>query len=204
MREWFQYEVIGETKDDAVGEAFDKVARMLSYPYPGGPEISKAAHTARTNGAASSVTLPRPMLHTNTCDVSFSGLKTAALYALRDSGGIENLSEDERAAFAREFEDAVTDVLIYKTKLALEKTGAKTFVIGGGVAANTHIRDSLTALIQNEFPTVELRLPDVSITGDNAIMIGMAALARSLAKVQIVPNRESIRAEGNLSISTVK
>jgi N6-L-threonylcarbamoyladenine synthase len=121
MSDWFKYEVIGETQDDAVGEAFDKVARMLSLPYPGGPEISKAASVARAQNTEPKTKLPRPMLAADSCDMSFSGLKTAALYALRDMGGIQKLSSDEIAAFAREFEDAVTDVLVAKTKRAMEK-----------------------------------------------------------------------------------
>ncbi len=90
MRDWFKYEIVGQTLDDAVGEAFDKVARMLGLPYPGGPEISKHAGAARERSLPSKITLPRPMLQTNTCDVSFSGLKTAALYALRDMAGYKN------------------------------------------------------------------------------------------------------------------
>ena len=174
MRDWFEYSVTGETLDDAVGEAFDKVARMLGLPYPGGPHISRLANEARQNKKEGVVSLPRPMLNADTCDVSFSGLKTAALYALRG----KNLSEDEKKAFAREFEDAVTDVFVVKTRKALNETVAKTFVIGGGVAANKHIRESLQKLLTEELPDVEMRLPELSITGDNAIMIAEAALAR--------------------------
>lgn len=204
MKEWFDYEVIGETLDDAVGEAFDKVARMLALPYPGGPHISKMAAYAREAQLVSATKLPRPMLQSGTCDVSFSGLKTAALYALRDQGGVQKLSLDERAAFAREFEDTVADIFVVKARRALEESGAQTFVIGGGVAANTHIRETLRALVTNEFPDVEFRLPEYSITGDNAIMIGEAALVRSLGGAQEAVDPETIRAEGNLSISSRK
>ena len=203
MREWFVYEKIGETLDDALGEAFDQVARMLDLPYPGGPHISKLAKEARakTLGAAHAAPkLPRPMIATQNCDMSFSGLKTAVLYALRDRGGIQMLSEAERADFAREFEDAATEVLIAKTRRALQESGARTFVIGGGVAANTHIRSSLEQVIAKEFPDVSLRLPEVAITGDNAIMIAMAALARALSGTEETPDPASIRAAGNLSI----
>ena len=179
MESWFKYEVIGETLDDAVGEAFDKVARMLGLPYPGGPEISKQAKSARKQNLVSEVKLPRPMLQSENCDVSFSGLKTAALYALRG----KTLSEDERRSFAREFEDAVTEVFLVKTKRALEETNAKTFVLGGGVAANAYLRGSLTQMVTEEFPDVDFRLPELSITGDNAIMIAEAALARALSEI---------------------
>jgi len=186
MKSWFEYEKIGETLDDAVGEAFDKVARMLNLPYPGGPHISKLAEEHRRKEAESAkgprvsrigseplgpdhlsatapFRLPRPMIGTNTCDVSFSGLKTAALYALKG----KELSDDEKAAFAEEFEDTVADVFIAKTRRALEATGAQTFVIGGGVAANTFLRQKLQDLITKDFGSVEFRLPELSITGRN-------------------------------------
>jgi N6-L-threonylcarbamoyladenine synthase len=196
MKEWFEYEVVGQTRDDAVGEAFDKVARMLALPYPGGPEVSKLAEYARANNLKSEVKLPRPMFDTKDCDVSFSGLKTAVLYLLRDQGGIQKFDLDQRAAVAREFEDAATDVLIRKTHRALEESGAKTFVIGGGVAANKHIRESLEQFIAKEFNEVEMRLPELSITGDNAVMIGQAALARALSNIDDTPKGE-VRAYSN-------
>ena len=195
MREWFKYEIVGKTLDDAVGEAFDKVARMLGLPYPGGPAISKIADTARSKSQISNIKLPRPMINSNTCDVSFSGLKTAALYALRG----KNLTEDEKNAFAAEFEDAIADVLVSKTRKALWDSGAQTFVIGGGVAANRYLREKLEALVLDEFPDVDLRLPELSITGDNAIMIAEAALARALSGIK--ENSADIRAVGNLSLA---
>lgn len=196
MKNWFEYEVVGQTRDDAIGEAFDKVARMLSLPYPGGPEISKLAEHARTQNLKLDIQLPRPMIHNKDLDVSFSGLKTAVLYAIRGKGGIQALSSDEIAAFAREFEDASTEVLIYKTKRALEDSGAQTFVIGGGVAANKHIRESLQNAIASEFPNVEFRLPNLDITGDNAVMIAQAALMRALSGIDDTSTDE-VRAYSN-------
>lgn len=198
MKEWFNYEIVGQTLDDAVGECFDKVARMLELGYPGGPAISAQADLARSKSQKSNIKLPRPMLNSGTCDVSFSGLKTAALYSLRG----KNLNENEKAAFAAEFEDAVADVFVSKTRRALEQTSAQTFVIGGGVAANRYIREKLQQLLLDEFPDIELKLPELSITGDNAVMIAQAALARSLAGVQTNPAPEEIRAVGNLSIAS--
>ena len=206
--EWFTYKIIGETLDDAVGECFDKVARMLGLPYPGGPEISQLAKAARDAGHTSDIRLPRPMLKSDNCDLSFSGLKTAALYALRDLKKSRSdldlgpLGTNEKSAFAKEFEDAVTDVFIAKTRRALKETGARTFVIGGGVAANAHLRGSLAALIENEFSEIEIRLPEISITGDNAIMIAEAALARLLiGNWQLEASAREIRANGNLSLA---
>ncbi len=199
MEKWFTYTIIGQTLDDAVGEAFDKVARMLGLPYPGGPEISKHASRAREQNLKSEISLPRPMLQSGTCDVSFSGLKTAALYALRDRG---QLDEAQKAAFAAEFEEAVGDVFTQKTRRALEETGAKLFVIGGGVAANSYLRRRLEDLLKKEFPKVELRLPHLSITGDNAIMIAEAALTHLLMNDwQLETPQGEIRAIGNLSIA---
>lgn len=196
MDEWFNYKKIGETLDDAVGEAFDKVARMLNLPYPGGPHISKHATTAREKKLQSTIKLPRPMITSGTCDTSFSGLKTAALYALKG----KTLSDDEKAAFAAEFEDAVADVFVAKTRQALIDSDAKTFVIGGGVAANRYIRERLEQLLLDEFHDVKLRLPDIAITGDNAIMIAQAVLARRLSGISDEKDGAEIRAVGNLSI----
>ncbi len=205
MRKWFSYEMLGETLDDAVGEAFDKVARMLGLPYPGGPHISRLAMDARNKNIQAEKRLPRPMLKSGNCDLSFSGLKTAMLYTLRDRGGIEIMSESERAAWAREFEDAAADVFVAKTRRALIQSAAKTFVIGGGVAANTHIRHALEMLISNEFPDVELRLPELSITGDNALMIAQAALMHLLADDWFLSKPPAeIVAMGSLSITSAK
>src|SRR3989344_4352135 len=240
MREWFNYEVIGQTLDDAVGECFDKVARMLKLPYPGGPEISKLADEARnaarkTAGSgygdfaaakspevassslgeptppavSSPLRLPRPMLQSGTCDVSFSGLKTAALYMLREhakgtpSKAKESpLTEEEKAAYAAEFEDAVADVFVSKTKRALNETGAQTFVIGGGVAANRYLRERLQQLVLENYPDVEFRLPELAITGDNAVMIAQCALTHLLSGDWSLLRLDlDIRAIGNLSIA---
>lgn len=203
MREWFQYEKIGETLDDAAGEALDKIARMLGLPYPGGPHISRLAAIAGEAKKRGPFTLPRPMLKSNNCDFSFSGLKTAALYAIRDRGGVESMNERNIADFALELENAVVDVLVNKTRRALTQSNAKTFVIGGGVAASTRIRKELSALVNTEFVKTEMRLPELSITGDNAIMIAQAALARLTFnnwKLSAPPTPESIRARGRLSL----
>ena len=199
MPEWFRYHIVGQTLDDAVGEAFDKVARMLGLPYPGGPHISKHATMAREQNLLRPFALPRPMVGSGTCDVSFSGLKTAALYALRDMGGVQTLSAEQIAAVAAEFEEAVGDVFVHKTRQAIEQTGAQTFVIGGGVAANTYLRDRLQKLMADDFSDIEFRLPDTSITGDNAIMIAQAALARRLSGIKD-EKTDDLRAIGNLSI----
>jgi N6-L-threonylcarbamoyladenine synthase len=116
IKDWGQYEVIGKTLDDAVGEAFDKTARMLGLPYPGGPEVSGLAKKAREENLQKSAKFTRPMLNSNSLDFSFSGLKTAVLYYIRDltqNGEIE-LSQENKKDISREFEDSVIDVLLSK------------------------------------------------------------------------------------------
>ena len=144
------------------------------------------------------------MLHTGSCDVSFSGLKTTVLYALRDLGGIQALSGEQVAAIAAEFEDAVAEVLVAKSRRALNESGAKTFVIGGGVAANRYLREELQKMVLDEFPDADFRLPHLSITGDNAVMIGEAALAHLLLgdwDMKKENGADEIRAVGNLSLA---
>ncbi len=201
MKEWLSYELVGQTRDDAVGEAFDKVARMLDLPYPGGPEISRLAESVRmkgfvnpsSEGFTKPFTLPRPMIESGTCDFSFAGLKTAVLYLLKE---IPDLTDGEKKEIAHEFENAVADVLWKKTAMALEKTGAKTLVIGGGVSANVHLRRVFAEKIK-EMPEVTLCIPAADLTTDNAIMIALAGFYRaSLSEFS-----SDIKANGNLSLA---
>ncbi|MDB5195058.1 MAG: hypothetical protein JWO84_242 [Parcubacteria group bacterium] len=196
MKEWLSYELIGQTKDDAVGEAFDKVARMMGLPYPGGPEISKLAEQDREDFSTMPFSLPRPMMNDATCDFSFSGLKTAVLYLIKEHG---ELSEIEKDQLSREFEDAVTDVLWAKTSKALEETGASTLVLGGGVSANTHIRRVFMEKVAQQHPQVALRIPANELTTDNAVMIGLAGYFHALKKEFADPAR--FEANGNLSLA---
>ncbi|HEY4493745.1 MAG TPA: tRNA (adenosine(37)-N6)-threonylcarbamoyltransferase complex transferase subunit TsaD [Candidatus Paceibacterota bacterium] len=185
MREMGSYEVVGNTRDDAVGEAFDKVARILGLPYPGGPEISRlASHFETSKYPNIKISLPRPMLHSGDLDYSFSGLKTAVLYLakkLKEENKGE-LTDEQKIAIAHEFEQAVTEVLIKKTTDAITKYGAKSLLVGGGVIANKTIRDHLRLTVgpvaDSQPREVALHLPDLKFTGDNATMIGIAALLR--------------------------
>lgn len=192
MRDWMRYEVIGQTRDDAVGEAFDKVARMLELPYPGGPEISKIAEEAPYTDAPP-YPLPRPMLTTDDFDFSFSGLKTAVLYTIKK---IPELAPKTKAAIAREFEEAVTEILLKKTLRAVEAYGAKTLIIGGGVSANKRIRESFIAAVKT-IPETKLYIPDRALSTDNALMIAVAGYLRAQEKL---PLPADIRAEGNLTL----
>lgn len=164
MKSIGSYTRIGQTRDDAVGEAFDKVARMLNLPYPGGPQISKYAALHRGKNEHSDISLPRPMLHSGDYDFSFSGIKTAVLYFLED----KDISEDIRESVAREFEDAVTEVLTKKTLSAIEEHNATTLIVGGGVAANIYLRQTLT-----DKSPIPVLFPRRDLATDNAVMIGI-------------------------------
>ena len=164
-----RYEIVGKTRDDAVGECFDKTARLLGLQYPGGPEISKLATEARKENLKLEIPLPRPMLETDNLDFSFSGLKTAVLYATKD----RKLSADDVKKFAREIEEAITDVLIGKMEKAVEKYSAESLVAGGGVIANTFIRAALVKLAATY--DIPLYIPHTSHATDNALMIALAA-----------------------------
>lgn len=174
----FKYTILGQTKDDAVGEAFDKVARLLGLPYPGGPHISKLAHEAEEQKNATSVKLPRPMIKSGDLDFSFSGLKTAVLYAVRahaDASGL--VSEEFKKGLALEFEMAVTETLDTKLRSAIESSSAKTLIVGGGVSANRRLRERFQKTA-DEFG-LTLYLPSRHISGDNALMIALAAAIHS-------------------------
>jgi N6-L-threonylcarbamoyladenine synthase len=194
-KEWLAYKKIGETKDDAVGEAFDKVARMLGLQYPGGPEVSKLAEKARERGGENPVVLPRPMIHEHNLDFSFSGLKTAVLYKVRG----KELTDTEKEDLARAFEEAAADVLYAKTARALEETNAASLALGGGVSANTHITRTFRERVTKNFPHVRLCIPSPALTGDNALMIAFAGYFYATKKQFADP--ETLRANGNLQLS---
>lgn len=182
-----KWQRLGETRDDAAGEAFDKVARLLDLPYPGGPEIEKLA----AKGNSFTITFPRPMLAEKNYDFSFSGLKTAVLYYIRGMKHAPN--QKEKTEIAAGFEQAAVDVLVAKTKQAAEEYRAESILLSGGVAANKHLRKALkraAGLIGAEF-----FVPDFKYNLDNAAMIGAAGYMAHLRK-----KRYPIKARGDLDI----
>lgn len=201
VKDFRNYEIIGRTRDDAAGEAFDKVARMLRLPYPGGPEISKLAEGAREEKKETEIEFPRPMIYSKNLDFSFSGLKTAVLYKLRSEKRTDN---DFKKEVARAFEDAAVDVLVEKTNRALLELGSdiKTLIVAGGVSANIHLNRELKKLVE-KFKHLKLHAPTRYLSTDNAIMIGIAAFIRITREPEIAKNQLSIKAHGNLSISSV-
>ncbi len=159
--EWGRYRLLGETRDDAAGEAFDKVAAMLGLGFPGGPLVERLAADGRDRFA-----FPRPMLHDG-LDFSFSGLKTAVLYAVRDSGNLEA----DRADLAHSFQAAVFDVLTAKALAALDHTGYQTLVLGGGVACSRTLARLMGQRLQ---PHARVAVAQARLNADNAAMIARA------------------------------
>ncbi len=184
-----RYKIIGETLDDAVGEAFDKVARLLDLGYPGGPAISKIAEM----GNPDKYLLPRPMAKSKNYNFSFSGLKTAVLYLLRDLK-LKELDNQTRTDIAASFQKAAIDVLIQKTIRAAKEHGVKSIMLSGGVSANSLLRSDL-----NRAATelgVKYSQPKLEYTGDNATMIAVAGYFTYL-KNKKAP-RGGVRMDANL------
>ena len=229
VKEGMKYKKLGQTRDDASGEAFDKVARMLGLPYPGGPEISKLANEERTNlipllrgglkrrggcippppsgtPQEENFKLPRPMMYSKDYDFSFSGLKTAVLYLIRDLKENNPSILDDiniKQKIAREFEDALVETLVYKTIKAIKEYKIKTLIVGGGVSANTYLQEIILKKIKElkqskALPcSVKVHFPIKSLTGDNAIMIAIAGYYGYLKNKN---TRSPLKANGNLTL----
>jgi len=198
IKDWFKYEIVGATRDDAVGEAFDKVARILGLPYPGGPEISKLAEDWRESGkVGTSITFPRPMIKSGDSDFSFSGLKTSVLYTVKK---LPELTADIKAEIATAFEDAVVEVLTEKTRRTIVETDAKTLIVGGGVAPNKLLREKLSEMAKSE--QVEIFISEISHSTDNALMIATAASLRASAFGK-KSETSDFTAEGGLKIDKI-
>ena len=222
VKDWMKYKMIGATRDDAVGEAFDKVARMLDLPYPGGPQISELAELQRkekirTSHPSVSVstpshlplagqekfTLPRPMIHSKDFDFSFSGLKTAVMYLIRDlkKENPDSLKDESiRRAIALEFENAATEVLVSKTMKAMKKYKIQTLIVGGGVSANKHIKSELSKAVKNIDLNPLLYFPKKELSTDNSVMIGIAGYFRYLKANGKIKNSLKLKAQGNLQL----
>lgn len=204
LKNWLQKEKLGATKDDAVGEAFDKVARMMGLPYPGGPEISRLASRARESGIKNQeLRLPRPMIRSGDYNFSFSGLKTAVLYLIRGltlpnpSLALSELSQQQKMEIAREFEDAVIETLVSKTKKAINEYNPKTLIIGGGVIANKALRENFLKL-EETYPELKILIPEKELATDNATMIAAAGYLEFLKNRG--KNGIELQAKGNLEI----
>ena len=188
-----KYKIIGETRDDAAGECFDKCAKILGLEYPGGPIISKLA--AKTDRRRASIKLPRPMINTKDYDFSFSGLKTAVLYKVRDQGlRIKDKGFIQQMCF--EIQQAIVDVLIKKTINAAKNYKVKTIILGGGVSANKELREQLKEKIEKDIPDTKCLIPDYALSTDNALMIAITGYFNKSKKT----TWEDIEANANLRI----
>ena len=174
-----QYEIIGQSQDDAVGEAFDKVAKLLDLPYPGGPHIERLA----LEGKSDAFDLPRPMINSDNLNMSLSGLKTSVLYTVQK---ISNLTKEVKADIAASFQQAISDVLVAKIKKSIEITGRKEVIVAGGVAANKFLRGEFKKL--EESHNITVYYPDMKYCGDNAAMI---AFVGSMMKPSVENDRSS-------------
>ena len=168
MKKDGDFQIIGETRDDAAGEAYDKVGRVLGLSYPSGKEIDQLAHLGQDT-----YHFPRAMIHENNYDFSFSGLKSAFINLVHNAQQREELLNKEDLAAS--FQASVVDVLVAKTIRACKEYPIKQLVVAGGVAANQGLREGLKKKLKEELPEVELLIPPLKLCGDNAAMIGAAA-----------------------------
>ena len=167
-----RYAVLGETRDDAAGEAFDKSAKLLGLPYPGGPELARLAQT----GNAKRFVFPRPMLDRPGLEFSFSGLKTAVSLAVKERAGAGALDNATRADIAAGVQQAIVETLVGKTLRALEQTGYDALVVAGGVGANRMLRERMATAAARQGARVFY--PRIEFCTDNAAMIAVAGMAR--------------------------
>lgn len=188
-----QYKKIGQTLDDAAGEAFDKVAKLMELGFPGGPIIAKWA----ARGRADAIDFPRPLIGRNDFDFSFSGLKTAVLYELK-----KNKSQLGKSGYIADvcasFQEAVVDILVDKTIKAAEKYKVKTVMLAGGVSANSWLRQEMGMAVRKYLKSVHLVMPEIKYTGDNAAMVAAAGYYHAVKKDFI--DWRKIDVDANLSL----
>lgn len=190
MTDFGKFKIIGETRDDAAGEAFDKAAKMMNIGYPGGPIISQEAKKAKP----SNIKLPRPMIHSADYDFSFSGLKTALLYEIKKDSDWQNKIPE----YCYEFQQAVVDVLVSKTIKAASKFEANTIVLAGGVAANESLRETLRKTISEKLPQTFFLMPELKYTTDNAAMVAAAGYFRT--KQKAFTNWQKLQVDSNMKL----
>ena len=194
-----KYKVIGETRDDAAGECFDKVARILGLGYPGGPAIAAEAAKLKTINYKLKTKLPRPMMYQNNYDFSFSGLKTAALYLVRQlTINNKQLTIKQKREICAETQQAIIDVLIRKTLKAAKDFKAKSIILGGGVAANNELRKQFQSAVSHQPLAISFFVPPKNLCTDNAAMIGATGYHHWLKGK--TKNWGKIEAEANLRI----
>jgi N6-L-threonylcarbamoyladenine synthase len=182
MKDFGVYKILGETRDDAAGECFDKTARILGLGYPGGPAIEGQASEFKVKNSKLKITLPRPMIYQKNYDFSFSGLKTAVLYDFKSRSLKTRMSKDYIREMAKKIQQAIIDVLIHKTIKATKAHNAKSVILGGGVAANTELRKQFKSKIKNRELKVNFLVPSKKLSTDNAAMVAVAGYYQWLRK----------------------
>jgi len=195
MKKIGEYKILGETKDDAAGECFDKTARILGLGYPGGPVISEKAAELRNKKLK--ITLPRPMIHQKNYDFSFSGLKTAVLYDFKKRSQKIRKSKQYIQEMSAEIQQTITDVLIKKTLKAAKDCKVKSIILSGGVASNKELRKQFLTAVNNQYVKIILSLPDEKLCTDNAVMVAVAGYFNWQKK----KNWKEIEANANLRIA---
>jgi N6-L-threonylcarbamoyladenine synthase len=192
MKSYWQFKKIGQTLDDAVGEAFDKVAKLLGLGYPGGPIISTYAEKYQSDMKFPTIKLPRPLMGSQDFNFSFSGLKTAVLYSAQK---FKHQDEDFKIAMAHAFQEAAIEVLVSKTMKAAKRTGAKSILMAGGVAANKKLRETLKQ--EATKAGYEFFVPEFKLCTDNAAMVAIAGYYLSQKKKVKMDNYKKITADPN-------
>jgi len=190
-----KYEIIGETRDDAAGECFDKAARILGLPYPGGPEIAKQAQLPTTNYKLPTIKLPRPMLHSKDYDFSFSGLKTAVLYDYKKRTPKIKKSPTYIQSISKEIQQAIIDCLIKKTIKAASHFKAKAVILGGGVTANKELKKQMQIACTKQ--SIAFTVPAPNLATDNGLMVAIAGHFNRSKKTK---NYAKLKANGNLRL----
>ncbi len=190
------YRRIGETRDDAAGEAFDKTARLMGLPYPGGPEISRLAAAARAEGLEPLQKLTPPMLKSPDYDFSFSGLKTEVRKLIEKNAP---LTAEAQKRISLAVENSIAEVLVAKAMRAVEEFGIRSLAVGGGVSANAYIRQRLGVALHESDASATLLVPDPALATDNAIMIGLAGYFQAQRGEYSRPS--DIVATGNLKLN---
>lgn len=194
MEEIGKYRLIGETRDDAAGECFDKVARILGFEYPGGPAIAKLAES-KLKSLKYNIKLPRPMIHQKNYDFSFSGLKTAVLYDFKSRSKKERQSKEYKIEMAREVQEAIVDVLVSKTLKAAKEFKVRSVILGGGVAANDRLRKEFE--LQLKALSLNFFVPPKKFCTDNGAMVAFSAFFH---RKRATKNWQEITAQANLRI----
>ncbi len=198
MKKIGKYKILGETRDDAAGECFDKTAKILGLGYPGGPAIAKEAQRSKFQVSSFKIRLPRPMINQKNYDFSFSGLKTAVLYNYKKQPLKIRKNKQYIKKMCCEIQQAIIDVLIKKTIRATKEYKAKSIILGGGVSANYELRKQFKKIIKKEKLSFMFYVPSFKFCTDNAAMVGIAGYFRHLKGK--VKSWEKIKAKPNLRI----